>query len=126
LFEVSLVLSATMRSTLISHDCQGSLALRSPKDAMLKLPVPLWDSGNDMVAKVVTVDMDEKGRVHIPSSLRRELKTRRFTLSVKGGRLLMEPVKSPSTVRGKYKGLLKVGIEELEEAQERFVTASKR
>jgi DNA-binding transcriptional regulator/RsmH inhibitor MraZ len=79
-----------------------------------------------MVVRVVTVEMDEKGRVHIPSWVRRELKSRRFTLSVKGGRLLMEPVKPPATVRGKYKGLLKIGIEELEEAQERFVTAAKR
>ncbi len=78
------------------------------------------------MARVVTVEMDEKGRVHIPSTLRRELRSRRFTLSVKGGRLLMEPVKPPATVRGKYKGLLKVGIEELEEAQERLVSASKR
>lgn len=82
--------------------------------------------GKRHMARVATVEMDEKGRVHIPSSLRRELKSRRFTLSVKGGRLFMEPVNSPTTVRGKYKGLLKVGIEDLEEAQERFVTASKR
>ncbi len=73
------------------------------------------------MARVVVVEIDEKGRLLIPPSLRRELKSRRFTVSVKGGRLVMEPVKPPDAVRGKYKGLLKVGIEELEEAQERFV-----
>jgi DNA-binding transcriptional regulator/RsmH inhibitor MraZ len=76
--------------------------------------------------RTVTVEMDEKGRVHIPSSVRQELKSRRFTLSVQGGKLLMEPVKSAARVRGKYRGLLRVSIDEMEENQERFVTAAKR
>ncbi len=82
--------------------------------------------GTIVMAKAVTVEVDEKGRVHIPSSIRQELKSRRFTLSVKNGRLLMDPVKPAATVRGKYKGLLKASIEEMEEAQERFVAANRR
>ena len=78
------------------------------------------------MAKTVTVEVDEKGRVHIPSFIRHELKSRRFTLSVKNGRLVMDPVKQATTVRGKYKGLLKASIEQIEEAQERFVTANRR
>ena len=78
------------------------------------------------MAKAVTVEVDEKGRVRIPSSIRQELKSRRFTLSVKNGRLLLDPVKPASSVRGKYKGLLKATIEEIEEAQERFVAANRR
>ncbi len=91
-----------------------------------------WDAQSgivgewEAVARAVTVEMDEKGRVHIPATVRREVKARRFTLSLEKGRILMEPVKSPALVKGKYKGLLKVTMEELEEAQERLVTAGRR
>ncbi len=78
------------------------------------------------MARAVTVEIDEKGRVQIPATVRREVKTRRFTLFVRDGKILMEPVKSPATVRGKYKGLLKLTGEELEEAQERFLAAGRR
>ncbi len=78
------------------------------------------------MARAVTVELDDKGRVHIPSSVRREVKTRRFNLYVQGGKILMEPVKPPTTVRGKYKGLIRVSVEQLEEAQESFVTAGHR
>lgn len=72
------------------------------------------------------MELDDKGRVHIPADVRRELKARRFKLSLEKGRILMEPVKLPEAVKGKYKGLLKVSVEELEEAQERFVAAGRR
>ncbi len=78
------------------------------------------------MARAVTVELDDKGRVHIPSSVRREVKTRRFNLYVQGGKILMEPVRAPTTVRGKYKGLIGVSVEQLEEAQESFVTAGHR
>ncbi len=102
-------------SALVGHGPEG-----------LTLTVPPWVSGKGLMARTVTVEMDEKGRVHIPSSVRQELKSRRFTLSVKGGKLLMEPVKSAASVRGKYKDIIKASVEELEEAGERFVAASKR
>jgi len=92
----------------------------------------LWDSHSgtvgvwEAIARAVTVEIDEKGRVHIPANVRREVKARRFTLSLEAGKILMEPVKSPALVKGKYKGLLKVTMEELEQAQERLVTAGRR
>ncbi len=73
------------------------------------------------MARTATVEIDEKGRVYIPASVRQELKARRFKLSLDKGRILMEPVQAAETVRGKYKGLLKVSMEELEEAQEGFL-----
>ena len=76
------------------------------------------------MTKTVIVEVDRKGRVHLPLSIRRGLKTRRFSLSVRNGRLVMDPVK-PATVRGKYKGLLKASIEAIEEAQERFVASNR-
>jgi bifunctional DNA-binding transcriptional regulator/antitoxin component of YhaV-PrlF toxin-antitoxin module len=78
------------------------------------------------MARAVTVEIDEKGRVYIPANVRREVKARRFTLTLEDGKILMEPVISPALVKGKYKGPLKVSMEELEEAQERFVTAGRR
>ena len=78
------------------------------------------------MAKTATVELDDKGRVHIPAGVRRDLRARRFKLSLEKGKIILEPVKSPETVRGKYKGLVKVSLEELEEAQERFVTAGRR
>jgi DNA-binding transcriptional regulator/RsmH inhibitor MraZ len=78
------------------------------------------------MARTVRVEIDEKGRVHIPATVRREVKVRRFTLSLEEGRILMEPVKSPALVKGKYEGLLKVTLDELEDAQERLVTAGRR
>ena len=77
------------------------------------------------MVKPVIVEVDAKGRVQIPSSIRHMPKSRRFTLSVKNGRLVMNPVKPAATIRGKYKGLLKASINQLEEAQERFVASNR-
>ncbi len=72
------------------------------------------------------VEMDSKGRVLLPANVRREVKARRFSLDVKEGRILLEPLPDPERVRGKYRRLLKVSMEELEEAQEKFVTSGRR
>jgi len=67
------------------------------------------------------VELDPKGRVLIPAEIRRELKVRRFRAKVSHGKIVLEPVIKAESVRGKYKGLLKVSAEELEERQERFL-----
>ncbi len=74
----------------------------------------------------VEVEMDSKGRVLLPANVRREVKARRFSLDVKGGRIFLEPLPDPERVRGKYKRLLKVSMEELEETQEKYVTYGRR
>ena len=38
----------------------------------------------------------------------------------------MEPVERAESVKGKYKGLIRVNMEKLEKAQERFVAAGRR
>ena len=63
--------------------------------------------------RTVIVDLDEKGRVLIPGWRSRESKARRFKLSPDRGRILMEPVDNSEAVRGKYRNLLKVNMEEL-------------
>jgi len=77
------------------------------------------------LARIITVKMDEKGRVRIPAAIQRELKSRRFTLSFQEGKLLIEPMKSPETAKGRYKCLLKTSLEKIEEAQERFSSAGR-
>ena len=67
------------------------------------------------------VELDPKGRVLIPAEIRRELKVRRFRAKVSHGKIVLEPIIKAESVRGKYKGLLKVSTEELEERQERFL-----
>jgi DNA-binding transcriptional regulator/RsmH inhibitor MraZ len=94
------------------------------KDFKPSPPMGWWASGT--VAKIITVQLDEKGRVRLPAELRRELKSTRFTIRVQNDRILMDPVKTPAEVKGKYKGLIKIGMEELEEAQERLVTSDRR
>lgn len=73
------------------------------------------------------VELDEKGRTLIPASIRKHLKTRRFEIRLKEGRIVMEPLPDPESVRGKHRGLLKgKTMEEVEEEQERFVLEGKR
>jgi bifunctional DNA-binding transcriptional regulator/antitoxin component of YhaV-PrlF toxin-antitoxin module len=66
------------------------------------------------------VKLDRKGRVLIPADIRRELKARRFRMKVSHGKIILEPVIKAESVKGKYKGLLRVSMK-LEEQQERFI-----
>jgi len=72
------------------------------------------------------VELDRKGRLLLPAKIRRAAGSRRFTVRVKGGKIELYPLPDPKTVKGKYRGLLKVSMEELEEAQERFVEKGSR
>ena len=72
------------------------------------------------------MEVDSKGRVLLPSKIRRQVKARRFTLKVSKGKIVLGPLPDPESVIGKHKGLLKVGLEELEEAQESFVAGGRR
>jgi len=62
----------------------------------------------------------------LPSEVRRKLAARRFALKLKRGKLELEPPLTPESVRGKYRGLLKGDLEEIEEMQERFLLEGKR
>lgn len=71
--------------------------------------------------KKTIVVLDPKGRLLLPSEIRKKIAARRFVLRFKDEKLELEPLPAPKSVRGKYRGLLKVSREELEEAQERFL-----
>lgn len=74
------------------------------------------------------VELDRKGRVIIPSQVRKKVRARRFELSVVGdSKIVMESLQSPEMVRGKYKGLFKgKSIAQVEEDQERFIRLHRR
>jgi bifunctional DNA-binding transcriptional regulator/antitoxin component of YhaV-PrlF toxin-antitoxin module len=67
------------------------------------------------------VEMDTKGRVLIPAKIRHGLRARRFRAKLVQSRIVLEPIGMAESVKGKYEGLLKVGREELEEKQEKFL-----
>jgi bifunctional DNA-binding transcriptional regulator/antitoxin component of YhaV-PrlF toxin-antitoxin module len=72
------------------------------------------------------VELDQKGRILLPVEIRRAAGSRRFTVRVKEGKIELHPVPDPKTVKGKYRRLLRVSLEQLEEAQERFVEKGRR
>ncbi|KXB02463.1 hypothetical protein AKJ44_00290 [candidate division MSBL1 archaeon SCGC-AAA261F17] len=73
-----------------------------------------------------TVTLDSRGRLLLPAEIRRELGTQRFILKKKGGKLELEPLPAPESVKSKHKKLIKVSLEELEETQEKFIREGRR
>jgi len=70
------------------------------------------------------VVMDDRGRILIPSDVRRRVGTRLFVLEVLGdGSIVLRPVtREVLGLAGRFEGLVEYGdIEELEERQEELV-----
>jgi len=67
----------------------------------------------------VVVEMDGKGRILIPSELRRGLPSRRMVLKKSGEDILLSPLPDPKSLKGKYR--IKGSMEKIEEDQERAV-----
>lgn len=81
------------------------------------------------VGSGVLVVMDDRGRVLIPSDIRRRIKARLFTVELMDdGSIVLKPVASEVLgLAGRFKGLLKYeDIGELEEKQEEFVKEERR
>ena len=73
------------------------------------------------------VEIDNKGRVLLPSEVRKKMKARRFELRVDKNSIIMECLPDPESVRGKYKDLLKgKSMSEIEEDQERLISKNTR
>ena len=67
------------------------------------------------------IEMDTKGRVLIPAKIRHGLRARRFRAKLVQSKIVLEPVGTAESVKGKYEGLLKISREHLEEQQEKFL-----
>jgi DNA-binding transcriptional regulator/RsmH inhibitor MraZ len=74
------------------------------------------------------VELDRKGRVLLPSHVRKKVRARRFELRVERDlTIVMKGLPDPETVRGKYKGLFKgKSMAQIEEQQEKFVQQHRR
>jgi bifunctional DNA-binding transcriptional regulator/antitoxin component of YhaV-PrlF toxin-antitoxin module len=64
----------------------------------------------------VVVEMDAKGRIVIPSSLRRGLASKRIVLRRVNDHLELIPLPDPKSLKGKYR--LEGRMEDIEELQE--------
>ncbi|MEM3027774.1 MAG: hypothetical protein QW220_03500 [Candidatus Bathyarchaeia archaeon] len=64
----------------------------------------------------IVVEMDAKGRILIPSSLRRGLTSKRMILKRVDDRLELIPLPNPSSLKGKYR--IEGRMEDIEELQE--------
>ncbi len=62
------------------------------------------------------VEMDKKGRIIVPSKLRKGLFTKRMVVRRVGDRLELTPLPDPKSLKGKYK--MKGTMEEIEDLQE--------
>jgi len=74
------------------------------------------------------VRMDDKGRVLIPRDLRRRSVSRIFVARIDdNGTIILEPVdRKVEALGGKYKGLIRRKMEEIEEAEEELLRRERR
>ena len=75
---------------------------------------------------MTVVELDRKGRVLLPASLRRKLGTKRFEVRLVDGRVELVPLETWRSLKGKYRNRLRTPWPTLEEKAENFVSASKR
>ena len=74
----------------------------------------VWDA-------VTVIELDDKGRVLLPASVRRKVRSRRFQVQLRGERIELLPIESLKTLKGKYKNRFKTSWDTLEERAERPV-----
>jgi DNA-binding transcriptional regulator/RsmH inhibitor MraZ len=72
------------------------------------------------------IEADEKGGILLPREFRRMIKSKRFIVTAIGNKLELQAIKSASELRGKYKNLIKLEWEELEEKGEDFANKGRR
>jgi DNA-binding transcriptional regulator/RsmH inhibitor MraZ len=74
----------------------------------------------EMVGKMeAVVEMDAKGRIVIPSKLRKEFASRRMVMKAEKDHFELIPLPDPKSLKGKYK--IEGKIEDIEELQERTI-----
>jgi bifunctional DNA-binding transcriptional regulator/antitoxin component of YhaV-PrlF toxin-antitoxin module len=72
------------------------------------------------------VELDEKGRVLLPASLRKKLRARRFEVRLVQGRIELVPIQDLKALKGKYRDRIKTSWPRLEEQAEKFVKNGRR
>jgi bifunctional DNA-binding transcriptional regulator/antitoxin component of YhaV-PrlF toxin-antitoxin module len=74
----------------------------------------------------VVVEADERGRILIPSEIRRRFKTRRYKMTPKKDRVELEPLEDVDDLYLKFAKKIKSDWETLEEKSEEFVSKGRR
>jgi len=72
------------------------------------------------------IELDDKGRALLPSSLRKKLRARRFEVRLTDGKLELVPLEDMKALKGKYRHLIRTPWVKLEEKSERLVRAGRR
>jgi len=75
---------------------------------------------------LAVVELDEKGRVLLPASLRRKLGARRFEVRLVAGRVELAPLQDVKALKGKYRNRIKTPWAKLEEMAEKLVREGRR
>jgi len=72
---------------------------------------------NYLYGMEVIVQMDEQGRIYIPSSIREKLKSKRYLLRIENNNLILIPISIEDKIK-KLRGIIKVdrhlSLEEIE------------
>ena len=79
-----------------------------------------------MGVSLTIVELDEKGRLLLPASLRRKLGARRFEVELVAGRIELAPIQDVKALKGKYRNRIKEPWVKLEEMAEKLVREGKR
>lgn len=74
----------------------------------------------------VVVEADERGRILIPTEMRRKFKTKRYKITTKKNHLELEPLQDVDELYLKFADKIKSNWEELEEKGEEFVSNKRR
>jgi AbrB family looped-hinge helix DNA binding protein len=102
----------------------GTSMVLPVKEISTELLVESPTSG--IVGVLTTVELDEKGRVLLPASIRKKLGARRFEVNLLDDRIELIPLGSVKALKGKHKGLLSEPWWRLEERADRYVREGKR
>lgn len=74
----------------------------------------------------IVVEVDERGRILIPSEIRHRFKVRRYKMTPKKDRLELEPLEDVDDLYLKFARKIKSDWETLEEKSEEFVSKGRR
>ncbi len=67
-------------------------------------------------------EIDSKGRVLVPASIRKNMANRRVRITLVGDVIQLEPLPPAEDLRGKFRHRIKSEWDELEEKGEQFVS----
>jgi len=83
-------------------------------------------TGRGVGTNLTVVELDDKGRLLLPASLRKKLGARRFEAGLVAGRLELVPIQDVKALKGKYGDRIREPWVKLEEMAEGLVREGKR